>query len=139
MPQRWRNFVLKSAKKPAICGSSQHFPPFLLSPPCLQPVKPPQTPFSSTNRRRRSLHTNPNPYQWQNSHHDRRASLLWNYNSRSLFMQWTLGRAVSGPTQISRSGPPGPNFLKKKFIKKIPKNLSKNVCDFLVYFSIYFV
>jgi len=74
MLQRRRKVGPKSAKKPAISGSSQHFPPFLLSPPCLQPLKPPQTPFSSTNRWRRSLPKNPNPHQWQNDHRNRRSS-----------------------------------------------------------------
>jgi len=58
----------------------QHFPPFLLSPPCLQPLKPPQTLFSSTNRWC-SIHTNSNPHRWQNSHRDRRAFLLYNFSS----------------------------------------------------------
>jgi len=31
-----------------------------------------------------------------------------NYNSYPLFMQWTLGRVISGPTQHSGSGPAGP-------------------------------
>jgi hypothetical protein len=68
MFQRRRKFSPKSAKKLAISGSSQHFLPFLLSPPCLQPLKPPQTPFSSTNRWQRSLPTNLNPHQWQIAH-----------------------------------------------------------------------
>ncbi|KAI5580954.1 hypothetical protein BDE02_08G188100 [Populus trichocarpa] len=78
MLQGWIKLGPKSAKKLVISGSSQHFPPFLLSPPCLQPLKPPHTPFSSTNRRQRNLPTNPNPHQWQNSHRDcdRRASPL---------------------------------------------------------------
>jgi len=73
MLQRRRKVGPKSAKKTAISDSSQHFPPFLLSPPCLQPR---QTPFSYTNRWRRNLPKNLNPHRWQNDHCDRRSSPL---------------------------------------------------------------
>jgi len=49
---------------------SQRFPLYFLSSPCLQPLKTPHKPFSSTNRRRLSLPTSLNPHQRHNSHRE---------------------------------------------------------------------
>jgi len=72
MAWAWRKWGPKSTKKKTSHSlvPSQRFPLYFLSSPCLQPLKTPHKPFSSTNRRRLSLPTSLNPHQRHNSHRE---------------------------------------------------------------------
>jgi len=71
MAWAWRKWGPKSTKKTShSLVPSQRFPLFFLSSLCLQPLKTPHKPFSSTNRRRLSLPASLNPHQRHNSHRE---------------------------------------------------------------------